>query len=397
MEKPLPRPIIPERSKNSWLPRIEPPLGEWTKDEIGIGDGRHITWTLLCHPVFEARISVGGGGVFLLSINNQHVGRGTSLEGIKQRAEREMVNAIRRALPAYRVIARRRKHAKTVPDPNPDTPKPPPPKPTYEPPPGPTCGCGAPAKWTCGDHWDSFFYCDPCLPPDPSIPPQRELPICNLYSMTSTQQAIRDLIRALRDSTGNQPALPAIFPDQIAPIVRTAPDGVREIVNARWGFPQPTPREGEKPRPGFVTNVRNSRTAWWRPWIEKAGSRCLVPVTSFAEYDHRTKPPTCTWFARDESRPLMFFAGIWRPWNGRRGTKAAPAEGDHLLFSFLTTAPNSVVAPIHEKAMPVLLLDETQRETWLTGTMDEALKLQRPAPNNAIKVVMIGAKEDPTV
>jgi putative SOS response-associated peptidase YedK len=43
--------------------------------------------------------------------------------------------------------------------------------------------------------------------------------------------------------------------------------------------------------------------------------------------------------------------------------KANPADGDHLLYSFLTTAPNSVVAPVHPKAMPVLLLDEAARET----------------------------------
>jgi putative SOS response-associated peptidase YedK len=395
MDKPLPRPIIVPRSQKTWLPRVDPPLGEWITDELS-GSMRHVTYTLRCHPVFEAKITVGAGGVYLLSINGESFGRGSSLEGIKQRAEREMISAMRGALPAYRAIARRYRRAKVVADPNPDTPKPQPakPRPTYAPPPGPVCGCGAPAKWASRDHWDAFYYCDPCLPADPSIPPQREPALCNLYSMTSTQQAIRDLVRAIRDLTGNLPALPAIFPDQIAPIVRRAPDGVRELVNARWGFPQPTPREGEKPRPGYVTNVRNTRTAWWRPWLENPSHRCLVPVTSFAEYDHRTKPPTCTWFARGELRPLFFFAGIWRPWNGSRGTKAAPVEGDHLLFSFLTTAPNTVVAPIHEKAMPVLLLGEAQWETWLTRTMDDALKLQRPAPNDAVRVVMTGPKED---
>jgi len=212
--------------------------------------------------------------------------------------------------------------------------------------------------------------------------------------MTKSQQAVRDLVRVIKDITGNLPPLPGIFPDMMAPVVINAPpDNTREMMMMRWGFPQPDPRPAEKPRGGYVTNVRNTTSAYWKPYLWPE-FRCLVPVTSFAEYDHRTRPPTCTWFARNESRPLMFFAGIWRPWNGRRGTKAAPAEGDHLLFSFLTTTPNSVVAPIHEKAMPVLLLDEAQREAWLTGTMDEALKLQRPAPNDAITVVMTGEKED---
>jgi putative SOS response-associated peptidase YedK len=94
------------------------------------------------------------------------------------------------------------------------------------------------------------------------------------------------------------------------------------------------------------------------------------------------------------SRPVFFFAGIWRSWSGPRGTKRNPAEGEHLLFSFLTTAPNAEVAPVHSKATPVLLLDEAARETWLTAPVEEALKLQRPAPDGTLKIVAVGPKED---
>jgi putative SOS response-associated peptidase YedK len=220
--------------------------------------------------------------------------------------------------------------------------------------------------------------------------------VCNLYSVTSGPQAIRDLVRFTRDMVGNLPPQPAVFPDQLAPVVRTAPDGARELVMMRWGFPQPPPRAavaGEKQRSGYGTNVRNSLSNWWRPWMQ-VGHRCLVPVTSFSEYDHRTKPPTCTWFAQDETLPLMFFAGIWRPWTGTRGTKAELAIGNHLLFSFLTTAPNAVVEPVHAKAMPVLLLTEDERETWLTGSLEDALALQRPAPDGAARIVATGQKQD---
>jgi len=53
--------------------------------------------------------------------------------------------------------------------------------------------------------------------------------MCNLYSLTKGQQAIRDLAGAMRDVTGNLPLFPGIFPDYAAPIVRNAPDGVREL------------------------------------------------------------------------------------------------------------------------------------------------------------------------
>src|SRR3954470_19864701 len=62
------------------------------------------------------------------------------------------------------------------------------------------------------------------------------LQVCNLYSQTKGQAAIVALTRALRDSTGNLPILPGIFPDYKAPIVRNA-GGIRELAMARWGMP----------------------------------------------------------------------------------------------------------------------------------------------------------------
>jgi putative SOS response-associated peptidase YedK len=63
--------------------------------------------------------------------------------------------------------------------------------------------------------------------------------MCNLYSMTRSQQAIRDLVKALRDLTGNLPPMPGIFPDYPAPIVRNGAVG-RELAMTRWGMPTPS-------------------------------------------------------------------------------------------------------------------------------------------------------------
>jgi len=167
-------------------------------------------------------------------------------------------------------------------------------------------------------------------------------------------------------------------------VVRTAPDGVRELTMMRWGFPPPS-RVGNH----TVINVHNSAGGWWRPWLQ-AGHRCLVPVTSFCAYQEGTKSAIPVWFAQDDTRPLFFFAGIWQPFFGER--KGEP--GEHLLFSFLTTEPNAAVAPVHPKTMPVLLLEEASRETWLTGSLEDALALQRPAPEDALRVVATGEKQD---
>jgi putative SOS response-associated peptidase YedK len=210
--------------------------------------------------------------------------------------------------------------------------------------------------------------------------------MCNLYSVTKSQDAIRSLFAVTRDQTGNLPPLPDIFPDQLAPVVRTARDGERELTMMRWGFPPP-PNLGKRP----VTNVRNVNSPYWRGWL-KADFRCLVPATSFCEYTD-SQPKVPHWFALDESRPLFAFAGIWRPWTGVRGTKSAPADGEHLLYSILTTAPNDVVRPVHAQAMPVVLTQD-RFDTWLAAPVEEALALQRPLPNEKLKVVATGERKD---
>ena len=131
----------------------------------------------------------------------------------------------------------------------------------------------------------------------------------------------------------------------------------------------------------------------WRGWL-KPENRCVVPFTSFCEYADTKPRKTPTWFAFDETRPLACFAGIWTTWKGTRGPKSRPETGDHQLFGFLTTDANAEVGAIHPKAMPVILRTDDEIETWMTAPAEEALKLQRPLPNGALKVVMTGKKED---
>ena len=162
--------------------------------------------------------------------------------------------------------------------------------------------------------------------------------MCNLYSITKGQQAIRDLAGAMRDLTGNLPMLPGVFPDYSAPIVRTAVDGVREIAMARWGMPSPAfAIAGTKTDPG-VTSIRNVKSPHWRRWLG-VESRCVVPFTSFAENEvlpDGSRPPV--WFAFDDSRPLAFFAGIWTRWTSVRKVREGETTND--LFGFLTTEPS---------------------------------------------------------
>jgi putative SOS response-associated peptidase YedK len=184
--------------------------------------------------------------------------------------------------------------------------------------------------------------------------------MCTLYSQTKGQAAVSALAKAMNDRSGNLPSLPAIYPNHLAPVVRTTDRG-GDLIKMRWGFPS-LPIYGGRP----VVNVRNTKSNYWKPWL-KPEFRCLVPTTSFCEYsdkiEPKTKRKTPTWFALSEKRTIFFFAAIWRSWKGTRGTRADPLESDHLFYSFLTTDPNKAVKTVHSKATPVILTTTKECET----------------------------------
>jgi putative SOS response-associated peptidase YedK len=215
--------------------------------------------------------------------------------------------------------------------------------------------------------------------------------VCNLYSVTKGQQAIREFTKALHDITGNTPSLPEVFPDYAAPIVRNTAEG-QQLTLARWGMPSPAFALQNRKTDSGVTNIRNTASAHWRRWMGPA-NRCFVPFTSFSENEalpDGSRPPV--WFAFNETRPLACFAGIWTTHASVRKLKEGEVTAD--LFGFLTTEPNDEVGAINAKAMPVILTTPEEMDLWMEAPAKIAVELQRPLPNGALQIVARGWKTD---
>lgn len=212
--------------------------------------------------------------------------------------------------------------------------------------------------------------------------------MCNRYEIRGTLSQIKALAYKHRrelfttPATANLAAIPNVYPDQDAPILVNRPDGALELRLARWGFP---PAKGND----VITNIRNLQSRWWkdvnREWLIDSQYRCLVPFTAFAEPVRNS-----TWFVVPGIE-VPCFAGIWRPWSGERlaeqpgAKRRARQQRDWHLFAFLTTEPNDIVRPVHEKAMPVIIFDPDEQREWLAGG-DASLRLQRTLPDGQLAV-----------
>jgi putative SOS response-associated peptidase YedK len=117
-----------------------------------------------------------------------------------------------------------------------------------------------------------------------------------------------------------------------------------------------------------------------------------VPFTSFSEYDTIDGKKVPVWFAIDESRPLLAFAGIGPTGHacGRRRKGKSPRD----VFGFLTCQPNAEVGKVHPKAMPVILTTAEEYDVWMHALWNEAKALQRSLPDGSLRIVATGERQD---
>jgi putative SOS response-associated peptidase YedK len=101
------------------------------------------------------------------------------------------------------------------------------------------------------------------------------------------------------------------------------------------------------------------------------GTRALLGDDAFYKWqkiDARTKQPFA--IAMKDRQPYAF-AGLWEKWKDRR------ADFDMLTFTVITTDPNELVEPMHDR-MPVII-PAKDYDRWLKATLDRPpIDLLRP-------------------
>ncbi|MDO9325342.1 MAG: SOS response-associated peptidase [Methanoregula sp.] len=154
--------------------------------------------------------------------------------------------------------------------------------------------------------------------------------------------------------------------------------GGRELVQMQWGLVS----RGTKTLTG-THPIINARA---ESLLEKSlfaslvkTKRCLVPASGFFEWKHEgtRKQP---FYLHLTDQPLFAFAGLYDVWHD-------PAGAIIVTYTIITTGPNALVTPIHNR-MPVILSPDYE-EQWLAGSQpDVGLLREMLAPYPAEQMAM---------
>jgi putative SOS response-associated peptidase YedK len=181
-----------------------------------------------------------------------------------------------------------------------------------------------------------------------------------------------------------------VAPTQEVMTVRASPDpeeaarGMREARTMRWGL---VPRWAKDLKVGYrminakAENLMSSRA--YSPLVGKFRHRCLIVADGFYEWMKAEDPkqPRQPWrFTVDGGEPFAF-AGLCtrKEWEDEEDR----GFDDGWLYSctIVTTAPNDLVAKVHDR-MPAILPGPEAEAAWLRPDLapEEAVAMCAPLP-----------------
>jgi putative SOS response-associated peptidase YedK len=208
--------------------------------------------------------------------------------------------------------------------------------------------------------------------------------MCGRYRLSRRKQIIEEHFDALSGEEDWSPRY-NVAPTQPIPVIRQHPkEPVRELSLMRWGLIPSWAKDSSAA--ALMINAR-SETASTKSAFRDAlkSRRCLIPADGFYEWKRngKTRQPYC--FEVNEGK-LFAFAGIWDRWKDPSGQWVKSC-------SILTTTPNAVISPVHDR-MPVIL-DPDSYDLWLDPGMTNAAatsELLKPCDGRLMRCFPVSAR-----
>jgi len=202
--------------------------------------------------------------------------------------------------------------------------------------------------------------------------------MCSRFALTSSPAAISKHL-GVEKVLDWKPRYNVAPSQKIPAVIRTLEHKRREMKLLQWGFLASWTQGGR-----LVVNFR-SEDIDEKPFLRESFEkwRCLVPLDGFYEWRHAARETRPYYFSMKKKGPFAL-AGLWSPQKTRQGTVESCV--------ILTTSPNEVVRPVHDR-MPVIL-GEGDYGRWLDGEVRDFKELRdllRPFPANKVESYRVGA------
>lgn len=171
--------------------------------------------------------------------------------------------------------------------------------------------------------------------------------------------------------------------------VAASKEGTRRLGTFTWGL---VPSWAKDPAVGNrMINLR-AETVSEKPSFRRtlAKHRCIIPVDGFYEWKDmgrgRKKQP---FYVRSRDGTVLALAGLLEAWKDRSRPEDDEDDEDAWLrtCTIITTAPNGLLAPIHDR-MPVVLPPDAW-DAWLDRDNDDVDTLAaflKPAPDDLLEL-----------
>jgi putative SOS response-associated peptidase YedK len=162
-----------------------------------------------------------------------------------------------------------------------------------------------------------------------------------------------------------------VAPQSAVPVVFETRDGERVGELMRWGL---VPHWAKDAGIGNKLNNARAEGVFDKPSFRQAARRrrCLLPASGFYEWQAPgpglpAKAPKQPWYITASDGAPLAMAGLFEAW------RPDPASDWMLSCCVITTLPNALMAPIHER-MPVLLSPASWSE-WLSRDLQDPAAL----------------------
>ena len=166
-----------------------------------------------------------------------------------------------------------------------------------------------------------------------------------------------------------------IAPTQEAPVIVQA-DSKRKIELFRWGL---IPWWAKDPAIGNEMINARAETLAEKPAFRGllGNRRCLVLADGFYEWRTEGKEKVPMRFKLKSGEPFAF-AGLWDSWKQPDGSSLR-------TYTIVTTEPNDVLRPIHNRMPAMLSNDDAQKWLAVDDEIAHALTLLKPFPADAME------------